>query len=71
VALPAENRSTIVSVPLGGREPARVVRALADEHVIGSARDGALRLSVHLYNHEDDIDRLVATLGSLDGPLGR
>jgi cysteine desulfurase / selenocysteine lyase len=71
VALPAENRSTIVSVPLGGREPARVVRALADEHVFGSARDGALRLSVHLYNHEDDIDRLVATLVSLDGPFGR
>ena len=66
--LPAENRSTIVSVPLGDLEPARVVSALADAQVVGSARDGVLRLSVHLYNHEDDIARLVAALGSLDRP---
>ena len=64
VALPADNRSTIVSVPLGDLEPARVVDGLAQERVIASARDGALRLSVHLYNHEDDIGRLVAALGS-------
>ena len=68
IALPAENRSTIVPVPLGGLDPARVVRALSEERVIASARDGALRLSVHLYNHEDDIDRLVAALGSLGRP---
>ncbi len=71
VALAEENRSTIVRVPLGGREPARVVRALADQQVIGSARDGALRLSVHLYNHEDDINRLIATLEALNrSPAG-
>ena len=40
-------------------------RASAEERVIASARDGALRFSVHLYNHEDDIDRLVTALGSL------
>jgi len=67
VALPAENRSTILRVPLGDLEPARVVRDLAEQRVIASARDGALRFSVHLYNHEDDIDRLVAILKSL-GP---
>jgi cysteine desulfurase/selenocysteine lyase len=64
VAMPAENRSTILSVPLGDLEPARVVHALSENRVVASARDGALRLSVHLYNHEDDIDRLVTTLGS-------
>ena len=64
MALPAGNRSTIVRVPLGDLEPARVVDGLAQERVIASARDGALRLSVHLYNHEDDIGRLVAALGS-------
>ncbi len=42
--------------------------ALSEQRVIGSARDGALRFSVHLYNHEDDIDRLVAVLGSLGRP---
>jgi selenocysteine lyase/cysteine desulfurase len=67
--LPAANRSTILSVPLGDQEPAAVVHALSRKGVIGSARDGALRLSVHLYNHEDDIDRLVVTLGSLDRPV--
>jgi selenocysteine lyase/cysteine desulfurase len=68
VALPAENRSTILRVPLGGLEPTWVVRALSEQRVIASARDGALRFSVHLYNHEDDIDRLVAILGSLGRP---
>jgi selenocysteine lyase/cysteine desulfurase len=68
VALPAENRSTILRVPLGDLEPARVVHALSEQRVIASARDGALRFSVHLYNHEDDIDRLVAILGSLGRP---
>ena len=62
--LPEANRSTIVSIPLGDLEPARLVRALADDGVICSARDGALRLSVHLYNHEDDIERLVTALAS-------
>ena len=62
--LPPANRSTIVSIPLGDLEPARLVRALADEGVVCSARDGALRLSVHLYNHEDDIERLVTALAS-------
>jgi selenocysteine lyase/cysteine desulfurase len=71
VDLPAENRSTIVSVPLGDLEPAQVVGVLAGQRVIGSARDGALRLSVHLYNHEDDIDRLVAALGAVGRPSGR
>ncbi len=68
--LPEGNRSTIVSVPLGDLEPARVVGALADAQVVGSARAGILRLSVHFYNHEDDIARLVTALGSLDRPGG-
>ncbi len=68
--LPAANRSTIVSIPLGDLDPARLVRALADDGVVCSARDGALRLSVHLYNHEDDIERLVTALASQPRPGG-
>ncbi len=34
--------------------------------VIASARDGNLRLSIHVYDHEDDIERLITTLGALD-----
>lgn len=45
-----------------------MVRALVDDGVVCSARDGALRLSVHLYNHEDDIDRLVTVLASRTSP---
>jgi len=66
--LPEANRSTIVSIPLGDLEPARLVRALADDGVVCSARDGALRLSVHLYNHEEDIERLVTVLASQPRP---
>jgi selenocysteine lyase/cysteine desulfurase len=65
LTLPERNRSTIVSVPLAGRDPAGVLAALADRHVIGSVRDGNLRLAVHFYNHEDDVERLVAALADL------
>ncbi len=65
---PEANRSTIVSIPLADVDPSRLVRALADDGVVCSARDGALRLSVHLYNHEDDIERLVTALTSLGRP---
>ena len=35
--------------------------------MICSARDGNLRLAIHFYNHEDDIERLVAALTSATG----
>jgi selenocysteine lyase/cysteine desulfurase len=68
VDLPEANRSTIVSVPLAGADPTAVVRVLAEDGVICSARDGALRLSVHLYNHEDDIARLLQALTTMRIP---
>lgn len=68
VDLPEANRSTIVSVPLAGAEPTNVVRTLAEDGVICSARDGALRLSVHLYNHEDDFARLQQALTTMRSP---
>jgi len=64
VDLPAQNQSTIVSVPLGDSGAARLLSALSEQQVICSARDGNLRLAVHFYNHEDDIERLVTTLTS-------
>jgi selenocysteine lyase/cysteine desulfurase len=64
VELPERNRSTIVSVPLERSDPATVVGTLAERGIICSARDGNLRLAVHLYNHEDDIDRLTAALSA-------
>jgi cysteine desulfurase/selenocysteine lyase len=66
VDLPGQNRSTIVSVPLGDSGASRLPFALSEQGVICSARDGNLRLAVHFYNHEDDIERLVTTLTSAD-----
>jgi cysteine desulfurase / selenocysteine lyase len=59
--LPETNRSTIVSVPLArDDEPAR----LRERGIVCAARDGNLRLAVHFYNHEEDIERLAAALSS-------
>jgi cysteine desulfurase / selenocysteine lyase len=51
-------------VPLGGREPARLLGALSSHGIVCAERDGNLRLSIHFYNHDDDIDRLVTALAS-------
>ena len=59
--------AAIVSVPLGGHEAAPLLGALSAHGVICSARDGNLRLAVHFYNHQDDIDRLVTALTSKPG----
>ncbi len=65
VALPEANRSTLVSVPVTDAEPVALVARLRQEGVICSARDGNLRLSVHFYDHEDDIERVARTLADL------
>jgi selenocysteine lyase/cysteine desulfurase len=49
---------------VGGCEPARLLGALSDQGIVCAERDGNLRLSIHFYNHEDDIDRLVTALAS-------
>jgi selenocysteine lyase/cysteine desulfurase len=55
---PEGNRSTIVTIPLADREPAQVEHALSEQGIVAAVRDGQLRLSIHFYNHEDDIERL-------------
>jgi selenocysteine lyase/cysteine desulfurase len=62
--LPEQNQSTIVSVPRGDLEAVRVLSALASRGVICSERNGNLRLTIHFYNHENDIQRLVDALKS-------
>jgi cysteine desulfurase/selenocysteine lyase len=64
VDLPERNQSTIVSVPLGDCAASWPPIALSEQGVICSVRDGNLRLAVHFYNHEDDIERLAITLVS-------
>ena len=62
-----------VATPRGAREhgplvcvvstdPNALVAALADEHVVTSTRDSNLRISLHLYNVEEDVDRILMAL---------
>lgn len=60
--LPEANRSSIVAVPLGERDARSLVGGLHESGIACTARDGNLRLAVHFYNHEDDVDRLVGAL---------
>jgi len=41
---------------------AALVAALRDAHIVCSSRDDNLRVSLHLYNVEEDVDRLLAAL---------
>jgi cysteine desulfurase / selenocysteine lyase len=65
VALPEENQSTIVSVPFGDADPAALLAGLRGHGVVAVARDGNLRLAVHLYNDESDIERVTRALVAL------
>jgi len=51
-----------VSVPLGDAEPAELLTTLKQQGIICSARDGNLRLAIHFYNHEDDIEQIATAL---------
>lgn len=62
---PEANRSTIVTVPLRNRHAAPLLMELKQRGVICAARDGNLRLAVHFYNHEDDIDQVAEALSEL------
>jgi len=58
-----EQRSgiTIVEVP----NAPEVVKSLAEKKIITSARGKGLRVSVHIFNNFDDIERLLAALQAL------
>jgi cysteine desulfurase / selenocysteine lyase len=62
---PEANRSTIVSVPLRRADRSSILTKLKRRGVLCSVRDGNLRLAIHLYNHEDDITRVVEALSEM------
>jgi selenocysteine lyase/cysteine desulfurase len=43
-------------------DPNALVAALAGERIVTSTRDSNVRISLHLYNVEDDVDRILAAL---------
>lgn len=54
------NRSAITMVRVA--DPAATAAALADKNILVSARGKGLRVSLHYYNNEKDIERLLAAL---------
>ncbi len=45
-------------------DPNALVDALAADHIVVSTRDSNLRMSLHAYNIEEDIDRILAALAA-------
>ena len=58
---PAERGPLICVV---STDPNALVDALAAERIVTSTRDFNLRISLHLYNVEDDVDRILAALAA-------
>jgi selenocysteine lyase/cysteine desulfurase len=50
-------------------DPNALVDALGAERIVTSTRDSNLRISLHLYNVEDDVDRILAALAANRGLL--
>jgi selenocysteine lyase/cysteine desulfurase len=49
-------------------DPNALVAALAAERIVVSTRDSSIRISLHLYNVEEDVDRVLAALAA-NAPL--
>lgn len=60
------NRTSILSVAFPGQSPEEIARKLGAANVIVSVRD-AIRISPHLYNDENDIDRLIQVIDDVVG----
>lgn len=55
-------QSPITAARFPQLDPAILVQRLKEHRVLASARHGCLRISVHFYNDESDIDRLINVL---------
>jgi selenocysteine lyase/cysteine desulfurase len=57
-----EEQSGIISFLREGIDAAGETRRLAAQDIFVAARDGAIRVSPHIYNNEEDMDRLLTAL---------
>lgn len=64
--LPAQqnHRSGIVTFEVPGCEPAEIRRQCLAENVVVSCRGGGIRASIHAYNDDSDLDRLISVVRS-------
>lgn len=59
---PAKRSNILCFSPGSDTEGDRIARRLLEERIFLSRREGALRISPHIYNTQGDIDRLLAVL---------
>jgi selenocysteine lyase/cysteine desulfurase len=64
VATPRDPSSRGPLVCVRSTDVERLGTTLAEEHIVVSSRDDNLRVALHLYNVEDDVDRLLDALAA-------
>jgi selenocysteine lyase/cysteine desulfurase len=62
VATPLGDHDYGPLVCITSTDPEALVQALYGERIVTSSRDSNLRVSLHLYNVEDDVDRVLEAL---------
>jgi len=70
-SLEKKHRSSILSFTSDQTDVARIHQFLAQNNVVTSQREGAIRVSVHLYNHQADVERLITVLDKAVRKLSR
>jgi selenocysteine lyase/cysteine desulfurase len=61
-SLDPQERSGIISFSHPRHDAAQLVQRLLDARIVVAWREGAIRVSIHLYNNEEDVDRLIQAL---------
>ncbi len=61
----ADGATPIIAARFEGRDVPAISRRLKEQRIVVSARHGFLRVSPHMYNNEEDIDRFVTALRPL------
>jgi selenocysteine lyase/cysteine desulfurase len=64
VATPREPSGRGPLICVVSTDPDALVDALAADHIVTSTRDSSVRISLHLYNVEEDVDRVLAALAA-------
>lgn len=62
LATPEEAAHHGAMIAVRAKDEVAIVDALARDHIVTSSRDGNLRISPHIYNNQEDIERLLESL---------